>query len=152
MSLDSITSALENFDMGAMMPDLFSFLSSAEGLCKLLLMISPLLLLFLGLWYLFLPRKEVGSRGGFLTYFALGSEEAWLYTQKMAGLIWSCLGGVLTIVMIIVCVNMSGNDLNLVADTTKTALIWQIVLVFLSWLALNILPFIFFSKDGRRKR
>ena len=152
MSLDSITSALENFDLGAILPDLFALFSSVQSLCVLLLMISPLLLLGLGVWYLFWPRKEVGRRSGFTTYFATGSQEAWLFTQKMAGLIWAVLGGVLTIVMGIVCISLSGNDMRQVTQTTQSCLIWQIILVAISWLTLHILPAVFFTKTGERRR
>ena len=152
MSLESITSALENFDLGSLLPDLFSMLSTVQGLCTLVMMFAPLLLLGLGIWYLFWPRKEVGARSGFYAYFAMGSEEAWLYTQKMAGLVWTGLGGLLTIIMAIVCITQSGNDASQVADTTKTWMIWQIILVGLSWLTLHILPAVFFDRAGNRRK
>ena len=151
MSLESITSALENFDLGSILPDLFSLLSSMQGLCTLVMMVSPLLLLGLGIWYLFWPRKTVGARSGFYAYFAMGSEEAWLYTQKMAGLVWTGLGGLLTIIMAIVCIAMSGSNMSQIAGTTQTCMIWQIILVGLSWLALNILPAVFYDKSGNRR-
>ena len=148
MSLDSITSALENFDLGSMLPDLFEFLSSIQGLCTLVLIISPLVLLLLGLWYLFLPRKEVGKRSGFCTYFGMGSEAAWFFTQKIAGMVWGGLGLILLIIMAIVAAGFS-DDMSIVTDTTKTCMIWQIVLVGLSWLALHIVPGVFYDKAGK---
>ena len=151
MSLDSITSALENFDLGAILPDLLGFFSSLQTLCVLAMMIGPVVMLALGIWYLFFPRRDVGHRGGFQAYFALGSEAAWLFTQKMAGLVWTGLGGILTLVMGIMCLNLSG-ELNEVTQLAHTCLIWQVVLAALSWIALKVLPAVFYNRDGQRRR
>ena len=151
MSFESITAFLENFDLTKFVPDLSNLLSSMESLCTFAMLVGPLLLLGFGIWYLFWPRKKVGSRGGFYAYFAMGSKEAWNYTQRMAGLIWTGLGGVLLLVMAIVCITMDGTSDQLMR-TAMTCMIWQASLAVLSWGVISALPIIFFTKDGRRRK
>ena len=151
MSLSSITSMFEEFSLSEFVPDLFDFLSSLETLRKLALLIGPLFMLGYGIWFLFWPRKKVGHLSGFFAYYAMGSKEAWDFTQKMAGLIWTALGGGLLLFMGIRCATLSG-EADQVIHAVMVCMFWQAGLALLSWLAIRILPAIFFDKDGNRKR
>ena len=151
MSLESITSAVEEFDLGAILPDLAGFLSNLQTMYRIALIVGPIVILVLGLWYLFLPPKNVGSRAGFLTYYAIGSPAAWKFTQRMAGIIWTALGLILVIIMGIHCGSLP-EDMSEAAHLTLSCLTWQVLLAAIFRLVISVLPAVFFDRAGNRRK
>ena len=100
-------------------------------------LITPLILLVLGLIYILIPPKEANHHAGFRTYFGMGSVEAWRFTQRIAGLAWTALGGLLTIVMFIVSLFFS-KDATAMVETTVSCVIWELVLIALCCIAINV--------------
>lgn len=149
--MEIITKIFE-FDFAALVPDLPSLLEKVCTIVRLAIFVGPILLLVQGLFYLVFPPKEANHRMGFRTYFGMGSVEAWRYTQRMAGLIYGFLGGVLLLVALIVSLATIGKDPNRLVTIVSTCLLWQAIPVLLARLSVGILAAVHFDRDGYRRR
>ena len=147
-----LITGLFNMDFTALVPKLERILGSIRPVMTLALLVGPLALLVLGLLYLFLTPPEANYKFGFRTYFGMGSEEAWKFSQRMAGLIFGGLGIVLLIAMIIVTVGFGGKDAFQIVRAAVISLLWQVGAVCLARLAVGILAAVFFNADGSRRR
>ena len=151
--MDIISSLLDGLDnIGKIVPELEKLLSSAQLWLTILLLIGPAVMLIFGVIYLFLPPKEANHHIGYRTYFGMGSVEAWLHTQKIAGIIYGGLGIVLGIVMGIVCASLKNKDLMDAFTTAITWLIVQVGIVLLVYFGLWLYTAIVFDRHGNRRK
>ena len=149
--MDELTAVFENFDLKNYLPKLDTLWGTVETLLRIFVMAGPLILLGLGLWYFLAPPKEANHRAGFRTLWGMGSVEAWQFTQKAAGIAFSVLGFVLTVVMALLCNgyrNMTPDEMILSA---AKSLLWQLGLVVVCTLVLHILALILFDWKGVRR-
>ncbi len=102
LDIDSIKAFMDGFDPAALLPDLEGIFGSLPGLCRFAVMIGPLVLLALGLSYLFLAPKEANYYLGYRCYFGMGSVYAWRFTQRFAGLLFTAAGLVLTVAVFVI--------------------------------------------------
>lgn len=151
MNTETLASTAEEFNPLSMLPDLNRLAENLELVMRIAVLIGPLCLLGLGLWYLLAPTKEANHSVGFRCWWGMSSVEAWQFTQRLAGLIWTGLGGVLSIVMAVICSgfrDMSPDDM---AFSAIRCLGWELVLVIVSMLVINgILVWQFDPKGYRR--
>lgn len=148
MNIEDIKQIMDAFDPAALLPDLTTMTGKIEFICRICVMAGPVLLLVLGLMYLFLAPKEANHAFGFRCYYGMGSVEAWQFTQKAAGLLWSILGAVLSIVMIVATTGLRNLH---IADQVWRAvkcLGWEIGLIALSVIGINVLTAMLFDKNG----
>ena len=151
--MDIITSLLDGLDkIGELVPPLDQVLGDMSLWVSIFLLIGPLMLLGLGIWYLLAPPKEANRKAGFRTYFGMGSVEAWQFTQRIAGMVWGGLGILLTVIMGIICLTLQNKDGFQMAQTAVNCLIWQVVLAAVAYLGICITATIFFDKDGNRRK
>ena len=92
----------ENFKLAELFPKLDGFWDTVAKLTRIFVMLGPLILLGLGLWYFFAPPREANRRAGFRTPWGMGSVEAWRFTQRAAGALFSLAGFGLTVAMAII--------------------------------------------------
>jgi hypothetical protein len=78
----------------------------------------------------------------------MGSVDAWKFTQKLAGFLYMCLGGVLTLAMIIVNLVLIGKDTVTLLTTAAICLFIEVILTGLAVLALNIFLIVRYDRDG----
>jgi len=149
--MNKITEILDSLDFTKLVPDLNTLLGRIQLACDLLILMGPIILLALGLFYLFLSPKEANHKMGFRTYFGMGSVEAWQFMQRIAGITFSGLGGLLTVIMVILCLTMGGKELDQIVQTAMTSLIWQVALVLIAYLALFILAAVRYDRFGKRR-
>ena len=83
--MEIITAILEGFDLGKIIPDLSKFLGRLQTVAGIAVMVGPVVMLALGIWYWLYPPQEANHKIGFRTYFGMGSVEAWQFTQLLAG-------------------------------------------------------------------
>lgn len=152
MNIDDLKSLMDGFDPAALLPEIDTVLGKIELLTRIAVMAGPVILLILGLLYLFLSPKEANYRFGYRCYFGMGSVNAWRFTQRIAGLIWSALGLVLTVVILLVCSSFRGKEAVQMLSTALTCLAWQAGLALVSSLAINILAAVFFDSKGQRRK
>ena len=117
-----------------------------------LLSVVAVVLLALGLSYLFLTPKEANYYLGYRCYYGMGSVQAWRFSQRIAGLIFGGLGLVLTVVMFFLSVSFRSNAPMDMAWSAFRCLIWQAVLALLATLAVNLLCVFFFDAKGEPRR
>ena len=151
--MDFISSLLDGLDnIGNLVPALEKLLSSAQLWLTIVLLIGPVAMLILGVIYLFLPPKEANHHIGYRTYFGMGSVEAWLHTQKLAGIIYGGLGIILGIIMIFVSVSLKNRDMMQAFTSAITWLCVQVGIVLLVYLGMFVYTAIVFDRHGNRRR
>lgn len=151
--MDFISSLLDGLDnIGNLVPALEKLLSSAQLWLTIVLLIGPVAMLILGVIYLFLPPKEANHHIAYRTYFGMGSVEAWLHTQKLAGIIYGGLGIILGIIMIIVSVSLKNKDMMQAFTSAITWLCVQVGIVLLVYLGMFVYTAIVFDRHGNRRR
>ena len=146
--LEGIKELMDAFDPAALLPDLSSVVGLVTTLARYAVLAGPLVLLALGLAYLFLSPKEANYKFGYRCYFGMGSIDAWRFTQRLAGIVWAVLGLVLTVIMVLVTGKFAGGDVIQVVDTAVTCLIWEIVLAVASALAIHVIVALSFDAQG----
>ena len=148
MSIEDIKQIMDEFDPTALLPDLTSLEGKAELICRVAVLVGPIVLLALGLAYLFLSPKEANYHFGYRCYFGMGSVEAWRFTQKLAGIVWGALGLILTVVMVL---RTNGYREMAIMDQVWGALgclVWEVGLTAVSCLGINITAMVFFTAGG----
>lgn len=143
-----IKELMDAFDPAALLPDLGSVVGVVTTLARYAVLAGPLVLLALGLAYLFLSPKEANYKFGYRCYFGMGSIDAWRFTQRLAGIVWAALGLILTVAMLLITGKFAGGDVIQVVDTAVTCLIWEIVLAVVSALAIHVIVALSFDAKG----
>lgn len=154
LNVESLKEMMDGFDPAALLPDLQKLFGNLATICRWAVMIGPIVLLVLGLCYLFLSPKEANYYFGYRTYFGMGSVQAWRFTQRIAGLIYTVLGLILTLVMTVLSGSFAGMEVEAMVWRALSCLAWQAGLVILGTLTINGLAMYFFDRKGsyRRKR
>lgn len=150
--MDKILSFLKEFELEKIMPPLETFLTDLEGWARLMVLAAPLVLLVLGLWYFFLPPSEANHSVGFRTYWTMGGVEAWKYAQRLSGMLYMALGGVLLIVMAVISIGFDGLEAGKMMNTALICVIVEAVLAVASWVTVNVLVIKAYDKDGNRRK
>ena len=149
--MEAITAFLESFDIAKLLPELGKFISDLRFWAGLFMLIGPIVMLSFGLWYYFLPTKEANHHIGFRAYFGMGSQEAWAFAQKKAGLFYMIGGGALTAASLVLVIVFAGGEPMKMATTALIVLIAQALTAFGLWLALQIMLITRYDKNGNRK-
>lgn len=151
MDLEALYGIFSGFELEAFLPKLDTLLGWIETLLRIAVMAGPLLLLGFGLVYLLVPPKEANHSAGFRCWWGMASLEAWQFTQRIAGLIWTVLGIVMTIVMAVICNGFRRMEAMDMAWSAAKCIGWEIGLALLSCLAVNIIVMICYDRDGYRR-
>ena len=107
---DAVKGIMDNFDPASLLPDLSSVFGWMELVCRVLVLVGPIIMAVLGLCYLFLAPKEANYYFGYRTYFGMGSVQAWRFTQRLSGIVLGALGLILTGVMLVVSMGFGAMD------------------------------------------
>ena len=153
LDIESIKSLMDGFDPAALLPDLSDLFGSLATLCRFAVMIGPVVLLVLGLAYLFLSPREANYYFGYRCYFGMGSVQAWRFTQRIAGMLFGGVGLILTIVMYVISGGFAEMDVTDMVWKAAGCLAWQAVIALVLTFLVNFLAFFFFdAKGGPRRR
>ena len=152
MNMDSIKELLNNFDLGNFLPEINTIMGWVTMLLRLSVMAGPVIILALGLIYLVAPPKEANHRFGFRCYFGMGSVEAWLFTQRLAGIVLGALGLVLTIVMVVITNSYNTLAPDMMVFSAVKCLIWQFGLIAVACLGIHLTAAIMFDRFGNRRK
>ena len=154
LDIESIKSLMDGFDPAALLPDLSDLFGSLATLCRFAVMIGPVVLLVLGLAYLFLSPREANYYFGYRCYFGMGSVQAWRFTQRVAGMLFGGVGLILTIVMYVISGGFAGMEITQMVWKAAGCLAWQVGITLALTLLINFLAFFFFDAKGgpRRKK
>ena len=148
MNIDDLRSLMDSFDPASLLPDLNALTVDLASVARFAVMVGPVVMLVLGLMYLFAAPKEANYHFGYRCYFGMDSVEAWRYTQRMAGLIFSALGLVLTVVMFFVSGDFGSQAPFDAMTSALTAVLWEAGLILAACLGINFLAMMNFTSDG----
>ena len=146
--MEAIKALTEGADLTKLLPDLSTFLGKVEALMRIAIMIAPLVLLGLGLLYFLAAPKEANYKLGYRCFWGMSSVEAWQFTQKLAGIVWSILGFVLCIVMTVQSGKFQGMEADAMAYLAMKYLLVELVCVVVSILLINLTVFVCFNHKG----
>ena len=71
MTIDDLKKVLEESDLGAVLPDLNAIMDKMAPIMRIALLAGPIILLALGLLYLFASPKEANYKFGYRCYFGM---------------------------------------------------------------------------------
>ncbi|MBQ8620825.1 MAG: SdpI family protein [Oscillospiraceae bacterium] len=151
MTIDSLKALMDGFDPAALLPDLSTIVGKVELAMRIAVILGPVLLLVVGLLYFFAPPKEANYYFGYRCYFGMGSVNAWRFSQRLAGFVWGVLGLILSVVMLIVSSLFSGKEIMEIISSAVTCVIWEVVLVAISCLAINTLVALRYDRNGEER-
>ena len=151
---DAVKSLMDEFDPAALLPDLSSVFGWIELVCRIAVLVGPVILALLGLAYLFFSPKEANYHFGYRTYFGMGSVEAWRFTQRLAGIVLSLLGLAMTGIMLVISGGFAGMEVTDMVWKALGCLGIEAVLALLANLAISLTAMIRFDRRGdlRKKK
>jgi uncharacterized membrane protein len=149
--MDFLKSLLADFDPAALVPDLEALFNNLDGALRVVVLAGPLCLLGLGLLYLLAPPSEANHVFGYRHFWGMSSVEAWRFTQKTAGLVWTGLGLCLTVIMAFLCNGYRELAAEAMLMSALTSVLVELLLVFLSTMLINTLVIFHFDHKGARR-
>lgn len=147
-TIAKLVDLINNFDPVSYLPDITSILGWADLYARICVMASPVIMLICGLRYLLLPPREANHEAGYRFYFGMGSVQAWRFTQKFAGLVWSAVGLILTVTMFLITGAFGQLDLMEMVDKAVLCILWEIGLILASYIAINLTLIIRYNRHG----
>lgn len=152
LDIDAIKSALDGFDPAALLPDLSLVFGSIGTLCRWAVLLGPVILLALGLAYLFLSPREANYYFGYRCYYGMGSVQAWRFTQRLAGLVLGGLGLILTVVMAVISSSFATMEVTDLVWRAVACLAWEAVLSLMATVAINLAAALRFNGKGEYRK
>ena len=140
---------INNFDPASYMPKIDSIVGWIQIITRVCVLAAPVIMLVFGLSYLLLPPKEANHIAGYRFYFGMGSVEAWRFTQKLAGIVWSALGLILSIIMFLISGKFAAMDGSRMLDKAVMCILWEIGLMAAACLTINIVLIVRYDRKGR---
>ena len=155
MNKDSLKELFGQLDpqtlLEKILPELSPLLDKSAGLARILMLAGPFVILAMGLYYFLSAPKEANYQSGYRCYFGMGSVEAWRYTQKLAGSIWSLLGLGLAVWMAIAGNAMAGMAMMDAMLKMAGYILWQAAALLVSRVLINFLVFLRYDRKGVRR-
>ena len=152
-SIDSIKEMMDGFDPATLLPRIDSIVDWVKLICRLAVMVGPVVLVLAGLSYLLLAPKEANYYFGYRTAFGMGSVAAWRHTQKVAGWMFAGVGLVLTVIMLMVCVTFGGLEPMTAVWRAAKCMIAEAVIALIVVLSINsVAAFTYDYKGNKRKK
>ena len=149
--VDFVKSLLGDFDPTAFLPDLWAIFDNLDVALRVLVLAGPLCLLGLGLLYLLAPPAEATHIFGYRHFWGMSSVEAWQYTQKTAGFVWTVLGAVLTVAMAFICNGYRDMAWEAMLLSALISVIAELLFAGISTFLINALVILAFDRKGDRR-
>lgn len=152
LDLDFLKSLISDFDLMSILPDLADVMDWIVKGVNIALIIGPVLLAVMGLWYLLLPAREANHFVGYRFFWGMGSVKSWKFTQRFAGAVWLVLGVKMALEAYD---NRAAYEAMETIDLMYTAIdliIHQVATVIISCLVINLVVFILFNFKGNVRR
>ena len=152
MNLDAIKEFFSGLGSSTpVLPDAGTLVDKVAVIAKLLVIAGPVIMLILGLLYLFAAPREANHHFGYRCYFGMGSEHAWRFTQHIAGITWTTLGAIMTVAMLIVTARFSGQDVLEMLTTAVTCVVIEALELLLATIIIRIIVAARYDRHGDRR-
>lgn len=152
MTIDDLKTLMDGFDPASLLPEIDTIVGKVELAARIAVMIGPIVLLILGLAYIFISPKEANYHFGYRCYFGMGSVNAWRFTQRLAGIVWAALGLILTGVMVLICGSFRGMEIVDLLWKAVHCVLWEAGLIAVSCLVINAAAAARYDRFGERRR
>ena len=152
MTKEDLSSLLEEADLSGLLPDLTNIVDRMAPMMKVALLVGPVIFLVLGLLYLFATPKEANYKFGYRCYFGMGSVNAWRYTQRLAGIVFTGVGLILTLVMLFITGGFAEMEVMEMLWKALKCGIWEAVIIGISCLLVNLVVMFYFDAKGRIRK
>ena len=152
MNIEYLKGLMDGFDPASLLPELTDVLDVIVKAVRIGSLVGPVVLLALGLAYLFLAPKEANYIFGYRCTFGMGSVEAWRFTQRLAGIVWGALGLVLTLVMVSRTKQFAEMDVYEAIWLAVKYVLWEAGLALVSSLVINTVVMFRFTYDGEYRK
>jgi uncharacterized membrane protein len=153
--LEKLIAMFEGFDVekiGEMLPSAESLMSGLTGWVKWLVMIGPLLMLGFGIYYWFFAPKEANHSMGFRFFYAMSRVEVWQHAQRLAGIAYTALGGILFVIIGLISLRFGRQAPPDMVWLAAKCLIWEVVLGIIATLAVDILIVVLYDAKGEPRK
>ena len=153
--MEKLMSIFEGFDiekLGDHLPSAESLMNGLSGWMALLVLIGPLLMLGFGVYYLFFAPKEANHVLGYRFFYAMSRVEVWQHAQRLAGAAYAALGGLLFVVMGLICLSFGVLATPDMVWLAVKCMIWEVVLMIMATLAVDILIVMLYDFKGEPRK
>ena len=152
MNIEDLKSLMDAFDPASLLPELNSVLDVVVYAVRIAVLAGPAVLLLLGLGYLIFAPREANYYFGYRCTFGMGSVEAWRFTQRLAGIVWSALGLVLTLAMVVLTNGFAGMEVQSAVWAAGKYVLAEVGLVALACLTINAVVMAKFTYNGEFRK
>ena len=152
MSIEDFKGLMDGFDPAALLPELDTVMGRLVLIARIAVLTGPAVMLLLGLLYLFAAPREANYHVGYRCYYGMGSVEAWRFTQRLAGIVFSALGLVLVIVMLLVSGGFPQLETMDLLWRAVTCAAWEAGLIGVACLAMNTVIALRFDRRGNERK
>ncbi len=142
---------MEELDFSSYLPDLPEFMAGISQFLRILVMVGPLAVLGLGLYYYLAAPKEANHSVGYRFRYGMAKARSWQFMQRLAGIVFAVLGLVLTIVMAIQCAALQSLAPMQMAIGAGKLILWQIASVIVAIFGINVTVMVIFDSEGNRR-
>ncbi|MBQ9842534.1 MAG: SdpI family protein [Oscillospiraceae bacterium] len=146
--IESLIALVNEFDFAKMMPELDSVMGWIDLFVRLCVLAAPVAVLFFGLWWLILPPKEANHHVGYRCFFGMGSVDAWRFTQKIAGVLFTVLGVGLLAISLLVSNRFPDMEPMVMLDKAVVCILWQIGITLVLSLMINLIVALRYDRNG----
>jgi hypothetical protein len=148
---DFLKQLLGGMDPAALLPDLWAIFDKLDVALRILVLAGPLCLMGLGLLYLLSPPAEANHIFGYRHFWGMSSVDAWQFTQKTAGFVWTGLGAVMTVAMAFICNSYRDMAWEAMLLSALISVIVELLFVVVSTFLINALVILAFDRKGVRR-
>lgn len=146
--IESLIALVNEFDFAKIMPELDSVMGWIDLFVRLCVLAAPVAVLFFGLWWLLLPPKEANHHVGYRCFFGMGSVDAWRFTQKIAGVLFTVLGVGLLAISLLVSNRFPDLEPMVMLDKAVVCILWQIGITLVLSLMINLMVALRYDRNG----
>jgi len=152
LDIASIKELMDAFDPASLLPEMSEIFGSLVSVCRVAVMVGPIVLLVLGLAYLLLSPREANYYFGYRCYYGMGSVPAWRFTQRFAGVVLGGTGLILTLWMHSVSGGFAGMDVTDMVWKAVDCLVIQAVAAVIATLVINLTAMVRFDHRGEYRK
>ena len=146
--IEALIQLVNEFDFAKIMPELDSVMGWIDLFVRICVLAAPVAALFFGLWWLILPPKEANHHVGYRCYFGMGSVEAWRFTQKIAGILFTVLGVALLTISLLLSNRFPDLEPSVMLDKAVVCILWQIGITLVLSLLINLFVALRYDRNG----
>lgn len=152
LDMDFLKTLISDFDLMAMLPDLADLMDWIVKGVNIALIIGPVVLAVMGLWYLLLPTREANHVVGYRFFWGMGSVKSWKFTQRLAGLVWLIMGVRMAREAYERSAQLEALETIELMYTAIEIIISQVGTVIISCVIINAVIFLLFNFKGNYRR